>query len=121
MSDLPETPFETVDEQHDDTSADPDAGPIPEPSGGPIDRLFDADAPGPSVDELRGEYQMPRWAAIVSRGVMRVATGSGVPPVAEIIIGAVMGLMGSDMPLSIDSDADTNDEPTGGAPPGVEL
>lgn len=61
--------------------------------GGPVDRLFDGDAPGPQVPELTSEYGMPRWMAMAARGILRTATGSGVPPIFEILVGSVMGIM----------------------------
>lgn len=78
---------------------DPGPDPLgdPEPAGSqatsPLERLFDGSAPGPSIGELRSDYEMPQWAAVIARGTMRTATGSGVPPIAEIAIGGIMGLL----------------------------
>lgn len=126
MSELPDSPFEPINDAGDtDETTDGINGEesLSEPADGPIDRLFDGDAPGPQVRELRDQYDMPQWAAIISRGIMRVATGSGVPPIAEILIGTVMGFLGSDMDLtgsSDDQDQNAGDT-SNGAPPGVEL
>jgi hypothetical protein len=62
-------------------------------SDGPLDRLLDGDAEGPAVGELQADYGFPQWMAVAARGVLRVATGSGVPPVFEILVGSVMGIM----------------------------
>jgi hypothetical protein len=53
-------------------------------------RLFDGDAPGPPLAELEADYDLPREVCIVLRGVLRVANGSGVPPIAEIMLGIVI-------------------------------
>lgn len=126
---LPDSPFEPVD-------SGGDMGGEEELSGGgggsPMDRLFDGDAPGPQVGELKADYEMPQWMAVLSRGIMRVATGSGVPPIAEILIGMVMGVMGSEMNLGgVGGDSDDDRESStansddgstaNGAPPGVQL
>jgi hypothetical protein len=62
-------------------------------SSGPMERLFDGGAPGPAVDELRRDYDLPRSLAICGRGIVRVGTGDGVPPVAEIIGGSIMAML----------------------------
>jgi hypothetical protein len=62
-------------------------------SDGPMERLFDGGAPGPAVDELRRDYDLPRSLAICGRGIVRVGTGDGVPPVAEIIGGSIMAML----------------------------
>lgn len=125
---LPDSPFQSIEEGETDdmggSSGMADAG-----SSSPLDRLFDGNAPGPSVGELRADYSMPQWLAVMSRGIMRVATGDGVPPIAEIVIGGVMGAMGRELPgLSLsrnDGDESTDSGSTpdagSGAPPGVEL
>ena len=59
---------------------------------GPMGRLFDGDAPGPSTTELENEYGLPRWGSVLGRGILRTATGSGVPPIAEIVLGGLMGV-----------------------------
>jgi len=68
-----------------------------EPAGSPADRggswfqkLFDGDAVGPTVAELEADYDLPKEISVILRGVLRVSTGSGVPPVAEIALGAFM-------------------------------
>lgn len=86
-----------------DTDAGPDAsqqsmGDLDDAGGGglsdgPLDRLLDGDADGPAVGELQADYGFPQWMAVAARGVLRVATGSGVPPVFEILVGTVMGIM----------------------------
>jgi len=60
---------------------------------GPLDRLLDGDVEGPAVGELQADYGFPQWMAVAARGVLRVARGSGVPPVFEILVGTVMGIM----------------------------
>jgi len=83
---------------------------------GPVGRLFDGDAPGPEVGQLRADYEMPQWMAVAARGVLRVATGSGVPPVFEILVGSVMGIM------QAQDDQDTETQTTdGGSDQDAEL
>jgi len=65
-------------------------------SDGPVARLFDGDADGPSVQELEADYSLPKAPAIALRGVLRVATGSGIPPAAEILLGGVMWVIQAD-------------------------
>ena len=128
MSDeLPDSPFEPVDSGEEMGGEEDLTG----SAGSPIDRLFDGDAPGPQVGELKADYEMPQWMAVLSRGVMRVATGSGVPPIAEILIGTVMGFMGTDLSSAVKRDEEdsqkeqqqTRDAGTqgAGAPPGVDV
>jgi len=99
-----------VDSPFADTDADAEPGAETPAStgGGPMNRLFDGNATGPSVDELRMDYGVGREWAISLRGIMRVATGSGVPPAVEIVMGAVMALVGqaqSDGGLSLGGDS----------------
>lgn len=61
-------------------------------SQGPLDRLFDGNVPGPGVGELEADYDVEKPWAIFLRGVTRVATGSGVPPIAEIVWGGGLGV-----------------------------
>lgn len=58
-----------------------------------IDRLFDGSAPGPAVPQLMQQLGLERPHAMIARGVMRVSTGDGVPPIAEILIGMVLTVM----------------------------
>jgi len=58
--------------------------------GGPLSRLFDGDATGPQVSELQGDYSVGRDVAVMLRGALRTATGSGVPPVFEIVMGGLL-------------------------------
>ena len=112
MSDeLPDSPF---GEPAGAEGAQPDAQAV-EPTAGPMDRLFDGSAPGPSVGELEGDYGLGKPWSIFGRGCVRVATGDGIPPIVEIVIGAALGtrkLMdesaddGIDQPGFADPDAD---------------
>jgi len=69
---------------------DEPAGPPQDRGGSWFQKLFDGDAVGPSVDELEADYGLPKEISVILRGVLRVSTGSGVPPVAEIALGAFM-------------------------------
>lgn len=60
------------------------------PSGGPAGRLLDGQAPGPSIGELQREYSLSRPVAMIVRSVVRIGTGTGVPPLAEALIGALL-------------------------------
>lgn len=62
----------------------------PTASSDPLSRLFDGRASGPSVGQLEGDYGLQKDQAIFGRGLIRTATGDGVPPIAEILGGAVM-------------------------------
>ena len=89
MSDGRDSPFEPVEgETAEDPAADTGS---PSRFGGPVDRLFDGSVGGPSVNELNGEYGIGREWSIALRGIIRVATGDGIPPAAEILLGSVMG------------------------------
>jgi len=87
------------------------------PTGGPLQRLFDGDAPGPSTTDLETEYGMSKHPAVAGRGILRTATGSGVPPIFEILFGAGMWFMAArgEEGISIGSDDDG-----GGGRPGVD-
>jgi len=76
----------------DDADAEPtaDAEPQPQPAGSIAGRLFDGNARGPAVGELQSDYNLNREIAVPLRGVMRIADGDGVPPIAEIILGVVL-------------------------------
>lgn len=57
----------------------------------PASRLFDGDAPGPSIPELEREYGISeKYITMPLRGILRVSTGSGVPPIVEILLGGVL-------------------------------
>lgn len=60
---------------------------------GLFDRLFDGSASGPAVPQVESDYGLSKHWAIFVRGCTRVATGDGVPPVAEMIMGAVLGTL----------------------------
>jgi len=120
FQDLPEDPFESDiddDEQTTDSAR----------SDSPADRLFDGNAEGPDVPELQSDYGLSRPWAIFCRGTLRAATGTGAPPIFEIVTGPAMGLMrikGDDVSiLGGGSDSEeTNDTPSSsGAPPNVDL
>lgn len=69
---------------------EPAGGPMPG-GGGPLRRLLDGDADGPPVPSLMQDYGLSnRPLAIACRGCVRVGTGSGVPPLAEILIGGAL-------------------------------
>jgi len=55
-----------------------------------INKLFDGDAEGPPISQLRSDYDLPREICIILRGILRVSRGSGVPPIAEMVLGAVI-------------------------------
>jgi len=92
----------------------PDDSPPPSGSKSWFEKLLDGDAPGPSIQELQSTYEFPKEVSIVMRGVLRVSSGSGVPPIAEIILGSVLWVTkqqqpdGSDMPTDV-SDIQIND------------
>ena len=77
--------------EHGPMGGDP-MGPEPEPSSGLegfLNRLVDPDAPGPSVQEIQGDYGFDRSLSMIVRGVLRAA-GGGMPPIGEIGLGSVM-------------------------------
>lgn len=69
-----------------DATADPTGG----PAKGPLARLFDGDADGPPVGQMERDYGLPKPLAVAGRGAVRVGTGSGVPPFAEIMLGGLL-------------------------------
>jgi len=79
-------------------------------ASGPLSRLFDGNADGPQVPELMQQYGIAsRPIAIACRGCVRVGTGSGIPPIAEIVIGGVL------LFLSMQSDSDDSADDDGDA------
>jgi hypothetical protein len=103
---MSESPFT---EESDDLDGDlPGESPPPTESQSWFEKLLDGDAPGPTIQELQSTYEFPKEVSIVMRGVLRVSSGSGVPPIAEIILGAVLWVTkqqnggGSDMPTSVE-------------------
>ena len=109
MSDSPFT------DEPDDLDGDiEDGGPAPTGSKSWFEKLLDGDSPGPSIQELQSTYEFPKEVSIVMRGVLRVSSGSGVPPIAEIILGSVLWVTkqqnggSSDMPTDV-SDIQIND------------
>jgi len=67
------------------------SGSMPGGGSGPLSRLLDGNADGPQVPELMQQYGISsRPIAIACRGCVRVGTGSGIPPLAEIVIGGVL-------------------------------
>jgi len=88
-------------------AGDPDAEPQPQPAGSIAGRLFDGNARGPAVGELQSDYNLNRELAVPLRGVMRIADGDGVPPIAEIVLGVVLLLLSR----QAGTDADETDLP----------
>lgn len=70
-----------------------DQGFAPTASSSPFSRLFDGRASGPSVSKLEMDYELEKDQAIFGRGLIRTATGDGVPPIAEILGGGFMWLI----------------------------
>jgi len=80
------------------------SGSMPGGGSGPLSRLLDGNADGPQVPELMQQYGISsRPIAIACRGCVRVGTGSGIPPLAEIAIGGVL--------LFLSQQSGDNDEP----------
>lgn len=67
-------------------------GQVADSGGSVLERLFDGSAEGPQVTELKHEYGLEQWSALVVRGVLRVAPGRGMPPIGDISLGGVMGV-----------------------------
>ncbi|MWG34164.1 hypothetical protein [Halomarina oriensis] len=55
-------------------------------------RLFDGTAQGPSMGELRQQYDLPRGLTMALRGTLRVADTGGIPPLFDIIGGTALTL-----------------------------
>lgn len=84
-----DSPFEAVE---DDAQLGETPGDTATTAEGPLGRLFDGNAAGPSVQELQGDYNLPWHWATALRGTCRTMTGSGVPPAFEILIGGGVGV-----------------------------
>lgn len=110
---------ENPDVQPDPFGDEPGAGSVEEgpveegeldldddPGDGIISRAFDGDRDGPSVSELRDQYGLGREAGIAGRGIARMATGAGIPPILEIATGAGLAT------LKLSNDGPLDDEPT---------
>jgi len=55
-----------------------------------ISGLLDADADGPSLSDLRSDYQLNRPGALMLRGVLRASGAGGMPPIGEISLGGIL-------------------------------
>jgi len=89
---VPDSPFEeTSNEEESEPSPEPSAD--PSTSQGPIQRLFDGNADGPPTTQIESDYGVDSPWSLCIRGLVRTATGDGVPPVVEIVLGAGMGLI----------------------------
>lgn len=94
MSDeQPDSPFSSTDTAEDTA---PEGGLPPAGGGGmgsgPMGRLFDGSAPGPPVGQIESDYGVGKPWSIGLRGVVRTATGEGVPPIVEIGLASAAGL-----------------------------
>lgn len=78
----PDSPFQPVDGEPGDTSVT---------SSGALGRLFDGTAGGPSLEQIRSDYNLSLHWGMFTRGTVRAATGTGIPPIAEIVMGAILG------------------------------
>jgi len=124
FEELPDDPFSSTGTE-ETAAAEPSVG-----DSGPLQRLFDGAAEGPGVPELQGEYGLSRPWAMVCRGTLRVATGTGVPPIFEIVAGSAMGVLsaqdgdGAAGVLPSSSSDGAQDEESGdvsaGSPPPVQ-
>lgn len=87
----------------------------------PFGRLFDGDAPGPGVQELQTDYGVDKHLAVALRGVLRTATGSGVPPIFEIGLGGTLTYLNlADGKTSAEDTADGLEDAYGDMPGGPE-
>lgn len=75
-------------------------------STGWVARLWDGSADGPTVRELREDYDLPRWGLLGLRGILRVATGDGVPPIAEILLAGVLFVLEGNRESSADEEGE---------------
>ena len=105
-----------LDDVPTDPFADDVGGEVGDPgvtAGNPVDRLFDGSAPGPSIEQLQGDYNLDWHWATALRGCCRTATGDGVPPIFEIGFGGTLGMLkelrGSGGEL--DGEPETQDRP----------
>lgn len=87
--DVPDSPFEPVDEDTEDPTG-MDSGGLSGPAGNPISRAFDGSVDGPPVSKFEQDYGLEQPEAIGLRGVVRMATGSGVPPIGELLLAGVL-------------------------------
>lgn len=70
-----------------------EAEPVSESGNGIAGRLLDGDRDGPSIDDMKNDYGLGQEGAIAGRGIVRLATGGGVPPAFEIVAGGVLGAL----------------------------
>jgi hypothetical protein len=78
---------------------------------GIMQRAFDGDRDGPTVDSLKSDYGLSQESAIAGRGLVRMGTGSGVPPVFELGLGG--GLLAL---REREKNDEINDDPGHGEP-----
>jgi hypothetical protein len=70
-----------------------DVEPVDDSGEGIGARLLDGDRDGPSIDDMKNDYGLGQEGAIAGRGIVRLATGGGVPPAFEIVAGGVLGAL----------------------------
>jgi hypothetical protein len=83
-----EGPFTPIDEG----GLDGEIGDGEVSSNSAFSRLLDGNITGPTVDTLKSQYSIAYHWALALRGVIRAATGEGVPPLWEITVGSLMGV-----------------------------
>jgi len=92
-------------------------------SGSPLSAfangLLDAEADGPSIGELRGDYDLNRPGALTLRGVLRAAGAGGMPPLGEITLGGL--LWGREKTSSTTSTNDQDDDAGDDSSAGLEV
>lgn len=69
-----------------------------------LNRLLDGSLSGPSLGELERDYEFEKPYALLLRGVLRIADGDGVPPIGEILIGALLAVKGQTASSGSESD-----------------
>lgn len=84
QAEQPDSPFAAGDGMAEEQPPD---------SGSPLDRLLDGNAMGPSIGELKADYDLPQHFALMGRGILRAAPGDGVPPIFDVFMGMVLSFM----------------------------
>ena len=114
--------FEQVDGP-DESTGEETTNPEPHTAtnASPVNRLFSGEATGPTVQEVQTDYGLDwHWSTAI-RGCCRVGTGSGVPPIAEILLGLVAGIYQlQDDELPSGPSQDSVDEADGATPPHID-
>lgn len=105
----PALPAADVDDVDDESRApSASSGNSGDPS--PLARLLDGSATGPSMGELKRDYELARSESLILRGVLRWAGADGMPPIGEISLGGILKAREIGVSNDAGNDGESDDE-----------